>query len=700
LSAAALPEAPALRQGRIRVTGGILVAVAAALIALAPQSGAPLRELWFDGYQRVLPRVVGALPVTIVEIDAKSLDAIGRWPWPRSTLAELVVRIGALEPAAVGLDILMPEPDPHSPERLPHGRVDPADLAAQPTNDALLARALAGTPSVLAFAGMPGLTGMTLRAPPVAVQGTTDPGALPLLRFDGALGSIEPLGAAASGWGLASVDAHSGIIRRVPLVADVGGTLVGALAIEMVRVAAHERALRLVTTATSVRGLGVGNAFVATEPDGHVRVHFSARHAGRFVSAVDVLEGRVEPGRLRQKLVLIAATAVGLGDYHLTPMGERMPGAEIHAQLLENLFEGTLLDRPPWAPFAEAAAFVLLGALLVWATPLWQPRNAAALALAGIAALVAAGYGAFAAQRLLLDAATPTVGLALVFAALLVLTLAEATWQRRALEAVLQRQREHAARIAGELDAARRIQMAMLPRADLFADESRVDIAAVMLPAREVGGDLYDFFRLDDRHLFCLVGDVAGKGLAASLFMAVSKALYKSTTLRTPVPDMGALMSAANAEISRDNPQMLFVSAFAGVLDLATGVVAYCNAGHDNPIRIPPRGGALARIVDGDGPPLCVVDDHAYRGATLQLQPGEALCIVTDGVPEARDAAGTMFGSARLDALLGGLAGSARSARGIVDAVCQGVASFVAGAEAYDDLTVLVVRWRGPDGGA
>jgi serine phosphatase RsbU (regulator of sigma subunit) len=106
------------------------------------------------------------------------------------------------------------------------------------------------------------------------------------------------------------------------------------------------------------------------------------------------------------------------------------------------------------------------------------------------------------------------------------------------------------------------------------------------------------------------------------------------------------------------------------------------------------------RIVDGDGPPLCVVDDYAYRGATLRLQPGEALCIVTDGVPEARDAAGTMFGSARLDALLGGLADGARSAREVVDVVCQGVAAFAAGTEAYDDVTVLVVRWRGSDGRA
>jgi serine phosphatase RsbU (regulator of sigma subunit) len=374
-----------------------------------------------------------------------------------------------------------------------------------------------------------------------------------------------------------------------------------------------------------------------------------------------------------------------------------MPGSEVHAQLIENLYEGTLLHRPAWMPFAEAAGFAMLGALIVWATPLWKPRNATGIALACLLLAVAAGYAAFRLDRLLVDAATPAAGLALTFGTMLVLTLAEATRHRKSLERVLQQQREHAARIAGELDAARRIQMAMLPRAETLAGERRVDLAATMLPAREVGGDLYDFFKLDARRLFFLVGDVAGKGLSASIFMAVSKALYKSTTLRTDAPDLGALMTAANAEVSRDNPQTLFVTAFAGLLDLDTGELAYCNAGHENPCRIHPANATVGRIVDGDGPPLCVVDEFAYRGAKVTLRLGEALCLVSDGVPEAQDASGELFGKARLERLLLGLRGSEHTARAIVDGVCSGVATFVAGAEASDDLTVLVLRWRGRD---
>jgi serine phosphatase RsbU (regulator of sigma subunit) len=145
---------------------------------------------------------------------------------------------------------------------------------------------------------------------------------------------------------------------------------------------------------------------------------------------------------------------------------------------------------------------------------------------------------------------------------------------------------------------------------------------------------------------------------------------------------------------------MLFVTVFAGLLDLDTGELAYCNAGHENPCRIHPADAAVGRIVDGDGPPLCVADGFAYRGAHVTLRPGEALCLVSDGVTEAHDRAGELFGNARLERLLLGLRSGERSARAIVDAVCNDVATFVAGAEASDDLTVLVLRWRGRAAGA
>jgi serine phosphatase RsbU (regulator of sigma subunit) len=374
-----------------------------------------------------------------------------------------------------------------------------------------------------------------------------------------------------------------------------------------------------------------------------------------------------------------------------------MFGVEIHAQLLENLFDHTLLRRPAWAQGVEAIAFLLLGALLVYATPRWSARNSALLAAGCVASLVVSGYFAFRLQRLLFDAALPGSALVLLFLTLLVLTLAEATRQRRALEHLVQQEREQRARMAGELDAAKRVQIATLPRAEVLGDERRIDLAATMVPAREVGGDLYDFFRLDARHLFFLVGDVAGKGLTASIFMAVSKALCKSTILRTSGADIGELMALVNAEVSRDNPEMLFVTAFAGVLDLESGDLAYCNAGHENPYLVNPTEATVVRIEDGGGPPLCAVDDFVYRGAERRLRAGELVCLVSDGVTEAVNPAGELYGGERVRRFLERALGANSTAGSLVAALRADVDAFGSGAEVADDLTVLVLRWNGPD---
>jgi len=701
--------AAARRVGPVRLAAAPVLVVLAGVIAAAPSWNARLPAAWFDACQTISPRQIVSMPATIVEIDHKSLTALGQWPWPRFLLAQLVDDINRQQPAAIGIDILMPEPDGLSPERL-LARVRRQDpelarrLEAFPGNDAELARALAAAPTVLAAAGTFEPTGMPLRAPPFRVSdraaGGAGAAAMPpgLPRFAGVVTSVEALDRAARGRGLITVEPAGNVVRRLPLVASVDGTLMPGLAVEMLRVAVGAPSLRLFTAGAAIEGVGVGDFVAPTEEDGAVRVYFSPHNTDRFISAVDVLEGRFDPAQLQKKLVLIGVTGLGLVEDKNTPLGVTMQGVEIHAQLLENLFDGTTLRRPAWAPPVEGLVFLLLGGVLVAATPRWKPRDAALLALGCTAALLAASYGAFRGQRLLFDAASPALALLLLFGMLLVLTLTEAYRQKRSLERVVQAQREERARIAGELDAAKRIQMATLPRTDFLRGDLRVDLAATMVPAREVGGDLYDFFRLDDRRLFFMVGDVAGKGLSASIFQAVSKALYKSATLRASDSDIGALMAAANAEVSRDNPEMLFVTVFAGILDLETGELEYCNAGHDNPYLVGAADAAVRRIADGDGPPLCVVDDFPYEGGACRMRPGESLCVVTDGVTEAQREAGELYGGPRVEELLLRQAHAGADARAIVDALRGNVDEFAAGAEPADDLTVLVLRWNGPRG--
>jgi serine phosphatase RsbU (regulator of sigma subunit) len=386
--------------------------------------------------------------------------------------------------------------------------------------------------------------------------------------------------------------------------------------------------------------------------------------------------------------VLIGPTALALGDYVWTPV-QKMPGVEVHAQMLENMSGQSFLVRPRAAPLVEAFALLVAGALLIAVMPRGSVRVGALVAAACVAAMIGLGYAAFRGERWLLDAATPAVMLALLFATLLGLQLADATRHRKVLQQILRREREEAARVAGELQAARRIQLDTLPRTTDVGDP-RVELAAFMEPALEVGGDLYDFYRLDDDRLFFMLGDVSGKGLSASIFMAVSKALCKSTMLRERNADLGALLSRANAEVERDNPAAFFVTVFAAVLDLRHGVLDYCNAGHENPWRREAANGAIARLADGGGPPLCVVDDFEYRAARVELAPGDVVCVVSDGVTEAKDPSGAMYGAPRVERALAHVA----SAREAIGEIRSNVQAFVDGAAAYDDMTVLAVQWR------
>jgi serine phosphatase RsbU (regulator of sigma subunit) len=444
-----------------------------------------------------------------------------------------------------------------------------------------------------------------------------------------------------------------------------------------------------------VESVGIGDLRIPTQRDGSVFIHFSRSDASRFVPAARVMSGAVAPATFEKKLVLIGVTAVGLSDYRGTPVAERMVGVEIHAQLLECIFDGDLLFRPVWSALAEGGWLAVTGMFLVLLVPQWGVRKSTTLLLGLIGPTIGLGVLLYLCCQMLLDAALPTLGLAGLFTTMVGVTLAEADSQRRALRSEVERQREVALRLAGELEAARRIQMGILPDpAVTFADERRLQFYAFLDPAREVGGDLYDFFPLDDERVFVLIGDVSGKGLPGSLFMAVSKTLCKSSALRH-AGDVGAMMREANAEIARDNGEGLFVTAWAGVVNARTGELQYVNAGHEPPYLVSSASGLPAkRLTDGGGPPFCVEDGFPYEGLSYHLQPGEVLCLITDGVTEALNAAGEFYGRRRLEDLLNCLAAGA-DPDAVGEAIKLDVSRFTIGVEPSDDVAILTFRWNG-----
>jgi serine phosphatase RsbU (regulator of sigma subunit) len=247
-------------------------------------------------------------------------------------------------------------------------------------------------------------------------------------------------------------------------------------------------------------------------------------------------------------------------------------------------------------------------------------------------------------------------------------------------------------RIESGLRLAHDIQMGMLPKE--FPASSRFELVAHLTPARSVGGDFYDFLQDGDR-LFFVIGDVSGKGVAAALFMAVTKALFRATVQTEP--SLSAVLAKVNRELCRDNERAMFVTAFAGWLDAGSGEVVFGNAGHVLPYHVG-RDGAVAPVSAAHGLAMGVLPDYEYRTASLRLRPGEALFLCTDGVLEAHDARNEQFGPGRLLERLASTA--AVPAAEVVRDVAGAVDEFAKGVRQFDDITLMFVRYgaAGPPG--
>ena len=248
-------------------------------------------------------------------------------------------------------------------------------------------------------------------------------------------------------------------------------------------------------------------------------------------------------------------------------------------------------------------------------------------------------------------------------------------------------------RIEEELKIARSIQMGMVPRTfPPFPDRKDIDLYASITPAKEVGGDLYDFFILNEKLYFC-IGDVSGKGVPASLFMSVTRTLFRLLGQQELPPT--EIARQINESLSAENEQLMFVTLFIGVADLRTGVLDYCNCGHNPPVLLPMKQGEVAELLDCEAnTALGIAPEWEFRGQTVTAFRDRALFLFTDGLNEAENSAHEEFGDARMMEALS--SAPFKDSRTTVSLLKKAVAAHVGKAEASDDLTMLCIRLSGP----
>ena len=397
-----------------------------------------LRVRVFDFFQVLHPRDATQRPVVIVDIDEKSLNSVGQWPWPRTRIADIVTRLTQMGALVVAFDVVFAEPDRMSPGIAADTFRDideatRAKLRTLPSNDAVLADAFRKSRVVVGELGLPFAVEQTGGAQPPIGIATMGGDARPfLLNFPGLLRNVPTLEQAASGRGLFTIrPERDGIVRRVPVVMQAQGTIMPSLTLEMLRVASGSNTVLIRSDHAGVQSAAVPGFVIPTDRNGQLWIHFAPHDKALYVPAVDVLEGRVPADRVAQRLVLIGTSAVGLLDSKTTPVDPLMPGVEVHAQVLENILTNSVLSSPNYAIGVELCAALLLGFVIIWLAPTLNPLLLLLVGATIVAISMGASWYFYVQNRLLFDFTYPLLSSVLVYLTLVFSNYISEEAQRR-----------------------------------------------------------------------------------------------------------------------------------------------------------------------------------------------------------------------------------------------------------------------------
>jgi adenylate cyclase len=416
---------------------GLLIVLAVLRIADPPVIE-ELRVRTFDTYQVIEPRIKTARPVTIVDIDEKSLAKFGQWPWPRTRVAEIITNLTKLGAVVIAFDIIFSEPDRLTPaataDSIPNlDEETKSKLRALPSNDQVLADAMRGSRVVLGESGLPYVISEMDKSLPITGLAMLGEEPQPfLLNFPGLLRNTQVLEAAAGGRGLFTIKTErDGIIRRVPMIMQAQGATMPSLSFEMLRLATGTDTIFVKSDRAGVKSVGVRGFEVPTDRNAQLWVHFARHDSEIYISAADLIEGKVPPEKVAQKLILIGTSAVGLLDVKTTPIDPVMPGVEIHAQVLESALTRAVLTQPNWALAAELAAALLLGIAVIWLAPKFGPVTLVAVGTLIAAALIGTSWYYYTQQRLLIDFTYPLLSTTTIYLTLIFSSFVREQAQRR-----------------------------------------------------------------------------------------------------------------------------------------------------------------------------------------------------------------------------------------------------------------------------
>jgi adenylate cyclase len=416
----------------------VLLVAFAALRVWDPAPVEEIRIRTFDTFQRIDPRIKTQRPVTIVDIDDKSMEKLGQWPWPRTRIADLITELTRLGAVVIAFDVVFSEPDRLNPDAVAQSirNLDEetrARLSSLPSNDQVLADALRNSRVVLGESGLP--EELTTLDKSLPVTGLAMLGEEPqkfMFEFPGLLRNVPVLEHAAAGRGLFTIKPErDGIVRRVPMIMLAQGLTMPSLSFEMLRVVSGSGTILTRAEPAGIQSIGIKGVRIPTDKNGQLWVHFARNDASIYVPAINVLERNVSPAMIAGKLVVIGTSAVGLNDIKTTPVSRAMPGVEIHAQVLETALTGALITQPNYGLVLELITAVLFGLLVIVMAPLFGPITLVILGAVFGTTLIGTSWYYYAQHRQLIDFTYPLMSTTAIYLTLIFSSFVREQAQRK-----------------------------------------------------------------------------------------------------------------------------------------------------------------------------------------------------------------------------------------------------------------------------
>ena len=574
----------------------------------------------YDLYQNIFEEDFSTNKVVIVDIDEKSIEKIGQFPWRRDVYSTILENLNSAEVSAIAFDIFFSEEDTQNPVKIfKEFNLNSENIL---NSDELFLSTIKNSNVILPLVGATKEVKKNNFSPKANIITKGEDPLNYLYNYQGYISSLDKFNNAAKGLGSISIiDSEDGILRYVPLILNIDNEIIPSLSLEAVRLYNKEKSYLIQTDQSGIQLIKTRSTNFLTNENGLNFVKFKKIPTNTYVSASDIYENNFDQSNLKDKIVLIGSSAEGVFDLVKIPTGKIVPGVQVHANIIENILSKDFLKINYVTKIAEN--IILLISLIViliianYFKPIYSILNYILLIIILFSISIL-----FYKENYFVEVYNVILFNSLLFIYLLYSRFVEenkSSIENEKKQLVLKKERE----IAGEVQK------------KLFPIEKNIEnfVYAKNVPARDVSGDYYDYIKVSDEEIYFTLADVSGKGIKAGMLMANASSVFKSfSKLKFPI---NQLAQNINNQVKESSYKGMFITAVIGKLNISSKEVEFVNFGHES-IMCFDKNKKSFSYIKAERPPLGLLnikDPQTIKTTNLNLK-DKNIFIYTDGVTE------------------------------------------------------------------